>query len=135
MPRDRHGDMAAGARRVRPDRGAVIRRKAEARMSTDPEAAVCDWSDAILHHDIDECVSLMAEDFKRYGDPSWEYPVRRTSECSGPEFSYHAGRSRMAPSITTSGQAGGQSETSAGGVPCVGTTGVRRHGTLLSEGV
>ena len=37
MPRDRHGDMAAGARRVRPDRGAVIRRKAETRMATDTE--------------------------------------------------------------------------------------------------
>jgi hypothetical protein len=36
--------------------------------------------------------------------------------CSAPEFSYHVGRDRMAPSISTNGQAGGQSETSVGGV-------------------
>jgi hypothetical protein len=46
-------------------------------MPTDPEATVRDWNDAILRHDIGESVSLMAADYKRYGDPSWEYPVSK----------------------------------------------------------
>jgi hypothetical protein len=123
----------------------------------------------------------MSDDYKRYSDPSWEYPngkerlgrflknfcaafadwrwettnlyasddmvILETSErgtwtkpwdlfgnilepsgetfeaagscprgCSAPELSYHVGRDRMAPSISTSGQAGRRSETSAGGV-------------------
>jgi hypothetical protein len=43
-------------------------------MPTDPEATVRAWNDAILRHDINNCLSLMSDDYKRYGDPSWEFP-------------------------------------------------------------
>lgn len=52
----------------------VNRRKADDTMPTDPEATVRAWNDAILRHDINNCLTLMSDDYKRYGDPSWDFP-------------------------------------------------------------
>lgn len=46
-------------------------------MPMDPEATVRAWSDAILRHAIDECLSLMSHDYVRYGDPSWDSPMTK----------------------------------------------------------
>ncbi|WP_166903546.1 nuclear transport factor 2 family protein [Mycobacterium sp. DL440] len=46
-------------------------------MPIDPEATSPAWNDAIHRHDIDECLSLMSDDYKHYSDPSWEYPMAR----------------------------------------------------------
>ena len=43
----------------------------------DPEATVRAWNDAILRHDIDGCLSLMSDDYVRYGDPSWDEPMTK----------------------------------------------------------
>jgi hypothetical protein len=34
-------------------------------MPTDPEATVRAWNEAILRRDIDECLSLMSDDYTR----------------------------------------------------------------------
>jgi hypothetical protein len=49
-------------------------------------------------------------------DPSGETFEAARARAPAPEPSYHTGRDPMAPAISTSGQAGGRSETSAGGV-------------------
>jgi hypothetical protein len=51
-------------------------RSTDARRST----VTCrPWNDAIVRHHTDGCLSLMPDDDKPYGHPSWEYPM--ANEC------------------------------------------------------
>jgi hypothetical protein len=47
-------------------------------MPLDSETTVGARNDAILQHDVDECLSLMSDNYQPSGDPPWNTPWRRT---------------------------------------------------------